>query len=455
MKFDHMKPIQPPSAEFCQVIAELDSLGYDTDQIAAWAVHDDSLFRRNRMQSIITLPMLAVVLSSSAESLVVREMEAIIDRGDKLIDGIARVVGVSRRSVRCLISMSPIELGVAWMDVPIELLRAVDLLPPGKAPLTRQEWAIMHRFWEGCGFPNNHSYNQAISCHTKRHRTKEHLFSGLCSAGYEASEKRLARLWNHRIERLKDVSDYFDFVERWCDTAPWITTRNQNARRFITRRLTDELLTRYSPAKLVAQSQRWHKMVNQLRKPPGGDDGVRRDQWPGLPGLPWACDDLTLVSVTNSLELHYEGHFMDHCVGSYDYKCRTGDSHIVSIRDSYGSRLSTAEISLEQTVGRQIKPIVIQHRSKGNGPAGQDSRNALEAMLVRWQEEVNQRELKALIDSSFARRKQYTLTQLADAEFFDESINDVMRETLRDYQAVREWRDQQAARFISICSTPY
>jgi hypothetical protein len=133
-----------PTPDFCWVIAELDALGYDTDPIVDWAFHEDSLFRRNREQSISTLPMLAVALSSSPDSLLLLEIEAIIDRGEKLINELARVVGVRRQSVRCLIGKHPAELGNYWMDSPIELLRSIDLLIPEKIPTDRLEWSLMH-----------------------------------------------------------------------------------------------------------------------------------------------------------------------------------------------------------------------------------------------------------------------------------------------------------------------
>ena len=211
-----------PTPDFCRVIAELDALGYDTDQIVDWAFHEDSLFRRNREQSISTLPMLAVALSSSPDSLLFLEIEAIIDRGEKLINELSRVVGVRRRSVRYLIGKYPTELGNYWMDNPIELLRAIDLLIPEKIPTRQLEWSLMQRFWEGCGLSSNPQYSRVFPCVGKPDQAREHLFSGLCLAGYTHSEKRLARAFNNQIDRLRDVGDYFDFVAQWCGSGHWV-----------------------------------------------------------------------------------------------------------------------------------------------------------------------------------------------------------------------------------------
>ena len=277
-----------PTPDFCRVIAELDTLGYNTDPIVDWAFHEDSLFRRNRQQLISVLPMLAVALSSLPESTLLMEVEAIIDRGDKLIDALARVVGVRRRSVRCLIGKYPAELGNYWMDNPIELLRAIDLLIPEKIPTDRLEWSLMRRFWDGCGLSSNPQYSRVFSCVGKPEQAREHLFSGLCLAGFTHSEKRLARAFDNQFDRLRDVGDYFDFVAQWCGSGHWITSKNLYIRNRLIRDLAGKLLlTRYSAYELIIQSQRWHRLVNRL--PVASDehgDGQVGHQWPGLPDFP-------------------------------------------------------------------------------------------------------------------------------------------------------------------------
>ena len=125
-----------------------------------------------------------------------------------------------------------------------------------------------------------------------------------------------------------------------------------------------KVLTRFSAYELINQSKRWHRMANRLPIPSvEHEDDAAGYQWPGLPGLPWQHEDLTIVSLTNGAELSLEGNLMNHCVGSYFDDCRRGDAHIVSIRDESGNRLSTAEISLEQ-VGDQIRTTVVQHQPK-------------------------------------------------------------------------------------------
>ena len=422
-----------PTPNFCRVIAELDTLGYNTDPIVDWVFHEDSLFRRNRQQLISVLPMLAVALSSLPESTLLMEVEAIIDRGDKLIDALARVVGVRRRSVRCLIRKYPTELGNYWMDNPIELLRAIDLLIPEKIPTRQLEWSLMQHFWEGCGLSSNPQYSRVFPCVGKPDQAREHLFSGLCLAGYTHSEKRLARAFNNQIDRLRDVGDYFDFVAQWCGSGHWVNSKNLYIRNRLIRNLAGKLLTRYSAHELINQSKRWHQLANRLPIPSvEHEDDAAGYQWLGLPGLPWQHEDLTIVSLTNGAELSLEGNLMNHCVGSYFDDCRRGDAHIVSIRDESGNRLSTAEISLEQ-VGDQIRTTVVQHRAEGNSLPEGHCEIALRTMLERWESEDNQRELASLLHLCAVQRERIELMLSEEADSCSEHLNDLMQEVLPDY----------------------
>ena len=114
------------------------------------------------------------------------------------------------------------------MDNPIELLRAIDLLIPEKIPTRQLEWSLMQHFWEGCGLSSNPQYSRVFPCVGKPDKAREHLFSGLCLAGYTHSEKRLARAFNNQIDRLRDVGDYFDFVPQWCGGGHWVNSKNLN-----------------------------------------------------------------------------------------------------------------------------------------------------------------------------------------------------------------------------------
>ncbi len=257
--------------------------------------------------------------------------------------------------------------------------------------------------------------------------------------GYMQSERRLARAFNSQIDGLRDVGDYFDFVAQWCGSGPRVTSKNLHIRNRLIRQLAERLLTRYSAYEIIDQSQRWHRIVNRLPAPSiEYDQGQLSHEWPGLPGLPWQHEDLTIISLTNSAALYLDGSLMNHCVGSYIDQCRRGGAHIVSIRDASGNRLSTAEISLEEIAGCTITPVVVQHRAKCNGQPEEHCVVALKAMLARWQNEGVQRELTSLFHLCSVQRERFPL-QPIEAEYPEESLTEIMQEVLPDYEDALFW----------------
>jgi hypothetical protein len=109
---------------------------------------------------------------------------------------------------------------------------------------------------------------------------------------------------------------------------------------------------------VIAAYQSWHKVVGQ------SSFRGALSMWPALCPTLTAPNRVQLIPLTNSAELAEEGSAMHHCVGGYTSQCLSGNSHIFSIRDSNGIRLSTLQL---QQHGRVI--CLRQNRSAGNGQA--------------------------------------------------------------------------------------
>lgn len=99
--------------------------------------------------------------------------------------------------------------------------------------------------------------------------------------------------------------------------------------------------------------------------------------WPALFGEAVA-DGIRMRCLTTEGELAAEGDAMSHCVGGYDRNCRRGWSHIVSVTDAEGKRLSTAELSINR--GRAV---LVQHRSVRNS-APPPAADAAVVRLLGW-----------------------------------------------------------------------
>jgi hypothetical protein len=92
---------------------------------------------------------------------------------------------------------------------------------------------------------------------------------------------------------------------------------------------------------LVDSSNRWHKSFRNDE-----EKGLKHKfvAWPALCPEILAPNGCHLVPLTSSAELREEGIAMHHCVGGYVLNCQQRGSHIFSIRDQTGKRLSTLEL---------------------------------------------------------------------------------------------------------------
>jgi hypothetical protein len=102
----------------------------------------------------------------------------------------------------------------------------------------------------------------------------------------------------------------------------------------------------WSLGSIIQASKAWHKVV--------GNSSFKQafQMWPALTEPLTAPNGIQLIPLTTSAELAEEGQAMRHCVGSYSQDCLLRGSHIFSVRDRDGGRLSTLQLIQE---GRSVR----------------------------------------------------------------------------------------------------
>lgn len=89
-----------------------------------------------------------------------------------------------------------------------------------------------------------------------------------------------------------------------------------------------------------------------------------------------------LVELTTSEALLEEGGAMRHCVAGYDVDCHRGQSHIFSVRNASGDRVSTLELRPKQKTRKGIPQYVVaQNRGRENATVSASCRRAAEQFL--------------------------------------------------------------------------
>ncbi len=87
---------------------------------------------------------------------------------------------------------------------------------------------------------------------------------------------------------------------------------------------------------------------------------------------------------------------LNHCVESYEAQCRSGRSHIFSIRGADGNSLSTAEIRLVRHRNGGMSCGLIQHRGLDDGKPTKRCADAIGALLRALKDEPYASRMMAL-----------------------------------------------------------
>jgi hypothetical protein len=122
----------------------------------------------------------------------------------------------------------------------------------------------------------------------------------------------------------------------------------------------------------------------------------------------------------------------------------TGASHIVSIRDTFGSSLSTAEISLVPDKAGKLTPVVIQHQGESNGEPNSECNLALASALEMLHGDDMQASLIEIQQFHTDRQGEIEALQLtSDSGYPHRLMCDVMKHVLRDYESTLVWLDRR------------
>lgn len=414
-----------------------------------WLNHENSLLRRNRIQLLTSCPLLlfAVAYPGTADSIGLNLICVAVDRGDRLIDALAQLVGVGRAAVRRFCRLSPAEVGRNWAARPLELMWALQLTAGYPRPGSLSEWEMHFRYWQLSGAAEESDYTTPLASNSGRGRDPlcEHVFGLLCRKGYASNVLHwLEAKSGQCLNRIVDMRDYFFFVREWCRKMGGTASSS----------IAELLLMRYSLAELIRQSSVWHDQIGRQVADlaecdlPMVVDSL--ESWPALLLEPYSCGDLQAVSLVSLQDLRHEGSTLEHCVASYDGRCLLGDCHVVSIRNWAGQSLSTVEIILTENERGIWKPRIVQNRGVSNTlPSTRCDRLALEVIdhlgLSRNQSWL------AEIQRIHKERRETIELLLAEMKFSDIQADiEIMRRVLPDFDSIVSWIRTQLPPAVSL-----
>lgn len=357
-----------PNAASYAILAEFGEAGFDVEAIFTWAQQDDPIFRRNRWQFIATLPVLCPLLAKPDKNLQERELETLIDRGQPLIDGFAKILGIPHVLLRRVIGIHPAQLGSDWMKRPRALFSLLSRLSICKPPRTTENWRLLWKLHEALDFADYPVFLDQAMIHSTpspESQMRNHLLNGLYVA--ESFPPNLSNSL-HCFERYFSALCRASSADEKQDTTEVIEC-------LLAR------LQRRSPRRLLADATRWWQAICRQ---PGQSRLKIQPSWPALPCLPWRNAAFQVIALCTQSALEEEGERMQHCLANYVSFCLLGNSHIVSVRDLSGNTLSTAEFELTEDGAGKISPRRVSHAGIDNTAPPETCNIMLDALAQLW-----------------------------------------------------------------------
>ncbi|MBN8475712.1 PcfJ domain-containing protein [Sulfuritalea sp.] len=417
----------------------------EIDPVTIWMDHPDPTVKRNRQQAAEAFPGIMKLVAQQSITPNSAAIETAIDAGKPLIELVASQFGIKKSTVRCLRNKVSTLAKFVWWNRFGEMCLMLDMLPPEHLPVRSTDWRIFEEMWFGSTHIGDWSTHRNPDLRYQPDPLYRRILAGLCSAGYEASDKFLQReLGRDKSRRWLAVRAYIRAVRQWCGSGGNYGEPNLFLKDIAETCLAPEFLERYSASELIRQAARWKKEVRRaIRLEIANTAPEDLRDWPALPGMPYSLGNLTAVSLTNPGELEIETQRLNHCVSSYVKNCMLGASHILSIRTGEGQSLSTAEISLRKNTKAHAILGVVQHRGYGNQPPLAGCREIIDFVIEKMRGS-EQNQLLRILNFHAARHERIKLIfAVDDDEYPSELLNRVMQRVLRDSQCAFAWLDRR------------
>ena len=342
-----------------------DILNFSTSNIEFYNyLHSAHPFRvKARIQALSVLPMLKweFVNFNKVSDRVRRRIDTGKSVWDAYLEFHPGKVSILRRLATTQASPAP------WRGNLEGLLAVLDPVAPEKVPCNDEEWNAFHSICLGLGMVGREDNRFDLYGRSELHNAvKQRWMADASRLGWTNAFQKFAA-----IEGGTDaIRDSFDFLDAIGNAGDYLASQSgeksdsyEEKRKKSTERWLKAPQT-FGMFRIVEWSARWHRMI-------WDDAGVscqndkQSDTWPLLlPERVQLSSTIQAVSLGNSNALSMEGKRMQHCVGSYVKRCFLGESHIISLRDSYDRSLSTLELTTDNYNDRSFK--IVQHKAHGN-----------------------------------------------------------------------------------------
>lgn len=206
-------------------------------------------------------PVIALALARQDGNPSLLAISAAIDRGDPLDKAVATLVGVSPAAVAGLENVAPETVTEEWLNCPIELFWAMDVLHSLERPQTPEEWDVLRKLWINTGLERDEAYRHAVGISRKRQVVLEYLFRGLCAQGYGEPVRALADRLVAPLPGIETDSEFILPFSFYVGFVEMLIAPTRLLKRTESSNDAERLLMRYPPCELIRQWESWRCIV--------------------------------------------------------------------------------------------------------------------------------------------------------------------------------------------------
>lgn len=298
------------------------------------AIHDP-MRRRNRLQALRVLPLLAPALLNPAYDVKLRgALLRTIDAGQPLVEALSNQFGVSKAAVKHMTKVALEDIPARWIGRLGNLLRLIDALVPERRPVTAPQWQAFD------------ALERTVAGITAQPTTSPLNLAWLREVTLDGLDETTAA----RIRDSTADGDIRTMLYMRLALHRWTRHRAGAApgegRTLPLCAAIDREIARTRLPQLRELARRWDQcLLEEQARLLEEKEKLAGRRWETLIAAPVETNGFWVVPLASAKDLAEEGKRLRHCVARYVERCFKADLMIFSLRDPQDKSLSTFALS--------------------------------------------------------------------------------------------------------------
>lgn len=391
-----------------------------------WFASVPQSVRTYRIQLARIFPALVPVLAGEAgpPSPLTAALTDVIDRGEPLIEALARLCQVRKVTAKHALTMPA--LFVSAEKLPI-LIRALDWMAPERFPRQIPEWATFDRL-----------VHMVIPKLTNRPASNAINFSFLPEISRSG--------WNHQGDNplsslfVDDAAGLLvrEFLETYQRTLVWSIEKQDTPRQAAVRtacaKTISDLLAAAGVLSILEASRAFPALLRDAeRELSDSHSFIRGERWENVLEVPMVFEDCTIVPLLTVASLTQLGDELNNCIGGQAFAtaCAKGKAHLFSIQDLTGTTLGAFHIHFPVNRNGVYDVSIDDCKGPHNAKICNQGWKAVKAFCLWLKNDAPQRRIAALRPRAATRQEWHGLPEALEMEITTVALRRLRQKSMR------------------------